>query len=176
MNISKISECDIEENLSGEIEKILQSSFEGYPVGRTFFHQLPSFRVLGYEGKNLIGHLSVYHRVISSEGKFYEIFGIGDLCVKRDNQSTGVAGALIQFLENQARKSEVNFLMLVTDVNEFYLKKGFVEAGNICCWLMMQNNRSLGLVRRRLEGGFMYREVGKTSWPKSEIDLLGHIF
>lgn len=176
MIIKEIPEYNLSKETVGDIAQLLQRSFEGYPSGQVFFQQLPSFRLLGMDGDELMAHMSVIHRVIASGGEPFRIFGIGDLCVKKENQHSGLGSSLISHLQDLAKKRGIDFLMLVSESNNFYVKHGFEVAENTCCWLMMQNNRSLGLVRRKLEGGFMYKEVGSKKWPEGEIDLLGHVF
>ena len=176
MQIQKVIEHTVNSDLSSKIADLLQRSFEGFPKGRIFFQQLPSFRIVVAENNTLIGHLAVHHRIISSNGVVFPIFGITDLCVAEMNQNSGIASSMLNYLEELAENSNIDFLMLVSGKNEFYLKRGFQLASNVCCWVMIQNNRSIGLVRRRVENGFMYRSIKDKVWPDGEIDLLGHVF
>lgn len=162
--------------LAAEIALLLQRSFAGYPAGKHFLHQIPSFRILAMENDEIIGHVAIHHRVISSEGSIFNVFGIADLCVSEGNRKGGVAGNLLERLEVIAEQSGIDFLLLLTNVDEFYLKKGFQKADNPCRWMMVQNNHSLGLVRRRVETGLMYKKMNDVEWPGKEIDLMGHVF
>jgi predicted N-acetyltransferase YhbS len=176
MQINHFYEHNLNEDLSRKIAELLSESFDGYPKGRVFFHQIPAFRILAREGQELIGHLAVDHRIINSGGVFFRIFGIVDLCVKESMRQSGLATAMLVYLQELAKKSNIDFLLLVSGSNDFYLNRGFKIASNVCCWMMIQNNRSIGLVRRKLEEGFMFKAVSDKIWPETEIDLLGHIF
>lgn len=176
MEIRELAEFRIEADLKEKIGEILRATFEGYPRGKTFLQQTPSFRLLAFDGQKLCGHMAVHHREISSQGKSHTIFGIADLCVLGPARKKGIASSLIHALEALAVTNEVEFLVLITDVHQFYLKNGFHTANNRCCWLVLQNNQSFGLVKRRVEDGLMYKEIGDSTWPKGEIDLMGHVF
>lgn len=176
MQIKHLYEHNLVEELRREIAELLSDSFDGYPNGRVFFHQIPALRILASKNNTLIGHLAVDHRVIHSGGVNFSIFGIVDLCVGKEYREAGLATDMLKYLYDLAEKSGIDFLMLVSGANEFYLKRGFSIANNVCCWMMVQNNRSIGLVRRKLEEGLMYKAVGDKVWPETEIDLLGHIF
>jgi len=174
--ITEIKEYKLEPDTAAEIACLLQQSFEGYPDGRHFLHQLPSFRLIVRNGSNLEGHVAIHHRIISSDEMIYNIFGIADLCVNTGARKSGIASALLDELEKIATEAQIDFLVLVTNVHKFYTKKGFEKAENVCRWVMVQNNKSLGLVRRRVEDGLMYKKLSDLPWPKNELDLMGHVF
>ncbi|TVQ43593.1 MAG: GNAT family N-acetyltransferase [Saprospirales bacterium] len=176
MQIKHLYEHYLDEELRRDIAELLSESFDGYPKGRVFFHQIPALRILAFQGDTLTGHLAIDHRIIHSGGVNFNIFGIVDLCVGKGYREAGLASGMLKYLHDLAKKSSIDFLMLVSGANEFYLNRGFSIANNVCCWMMVQNNRSIGLVRRKLEEGLMYKAVGDKVWPETEIDLLGHIF
>ncbi|TVR81565.1 MAG: GNAT family N-acetyltransferase [Saprospirales bacterium] len=176
LEIREINEYRLNPMLAAEIACLLQLSFTGYPAGKHFLHQIPSFRILAIESDEIIGHVAIHHRVISSDGEIFNVFGIADLCVAEENRKAGVAGEMLDRLEIIAVESGIDFLVLLTNVHDFYLKKGFQKADNPCRWMMIQNNHSLGLVRRRVEDGLMYKQMNDVEWPVKEIDLMGHVF
>ncbi|TVR89876.1 MAG: N-acetyltransferase [Saprospirales bacterium] len=176
IQIREIKEYKLDPEMAAKIAYLLQGSFSGYPRGKHFLHQLPSFRLLAESKDTLEGHVAIHHRIISCGEMIYNIFGISDLCVTEKSRKTGIATDLMTKLEQMAVEAQIDFLVLVTNVHEFYAKNGFERAENVCRWVMVQNNKSLGLVRRRVEDGLMYKKLSDLDWPNGELDLMGHIF
>jgi hypothetical protein len=53
-------------------------------VKRSYFKQLPHYRLLKYEGSVLIGYAGIDYRAIRVGREVYKIFGVMDMCVRVD--------------------------------------------------------------------------------------------
>ena len=176
MEIQRIEEFKLDEETKKQIRLLFANCFEGYPLDRIYYNQLPDFRFLAFENKDLVGHLAVNHRIISIDQNIVSVFGIIDLCVDGDRRSRKVGSALIQATEDLAKEFGVQFLLLTTETEDIYLKNGFEHVNNPCTWLVIHNHKTLGALKRTLEEGLMVKAVSKNQWPDGSVDLLGHMF
>ena len=99
MNIKRVEEFLIRESDRAKIHALLSECFSDYPKGRTYYKQLPTFRLLAWEGDDLVGHLAVEHRMMNNAGNLIRVFGIVDLCVAKDFQHQKIGTQLLDQLE-----------------------------------------------------------------------------
>jgi GNAT superfamily N-acetyltransferase len=176
MLVERIEEHAISHQTHQEIERLLTSSFSEYPVGRTYFKQIPDFRLLFRVEDHLAGHLAVEYRIINLAGETARIFGIADFCVDADFRNQKIGSQLLQYLEKYARQFRIDFLLLIAAEHSFYLPHGYQAANNRCRWLMIQNNQSFGIADRRIDNCLMVKPLGKRPWKEGTVDFLGHLF
>jgi len=159
-----------------EIAQLLNTSFPGYPAERTYYMQLPHFRFLASFDQQLIGHLAVTHRMINAGGDPARIFGLGDLCIHQSYQQQKIGSLLMKAVEEEALLRQLDFLVLVTDEQEFYLSKGFSPLNNLCRWVSIRNHETFGIVQGRLSKGLLIKSVSGKKWGDGVVDLLGYMF
>jgi predicted N-acetyltransferase YhbS len=176
MEIRRVEEFMIDSDTERSIRLLFANCFDGYPLDRIYYNQLPDFRFLAYESKELVGHLAVNHRIVSVDQKTVSVFGIIDLCVAGDKRSRKVGSALLGSVEDLATEYGVEFLLLTTETEDIYLKNGFTHVNNPCTWFVIHNNRTFGALKRTLEEGLMVKPIGGNKWPDGSVDLLGHMF
>lgn len=176
LQIVRKEESRIGEQLRLRISGLLAQSFPGYPSGRTYYRQLPSFRYLAIAGKELVGHLAVEHRMINAGGAPASIFGIADLCVEARSQSRQIGSELLQAAEADARSGGIDFLVLVSGEREYYERAGFRVEDNICRWVSIGDHVCIGLVQGRLPGSLMVKPVSGKKWGDGVVDFLGYMF
>ncbi|MEM9916766.1 MAG: GNAT family N-acetyltransferase [Bacteroidota bacterium] len=176
MKIIRQEEYSIAMEVHAQIHDLFVSCFADYPEDRTFFKQLPSFRYLAFEGKQLIGHMAVDHRVMNIDGTPCRILGVADLCVHPQHQSNRLGTQLLQQLEQLGRDNGIDFIVLMAKDYGVYENNGYQLVDNSCKWLLIQNFQTLGVAKRRLEGCLMYKALGDEKWGAGTIDFLGWIF
>lgn len=159
-----------------ELARLLSASFPGYPANRTYYLQLPSFRYLATLNHQLIGHLAVTHRIINAGGEPARIFGLGDLCVQAGYKRKKIGSLLLNTLEKEALQHQIDFLVLVSDDQAFYLSKGFTLIENICRWVSIRSHESIGLVQGRIPGSLWVKSLHGKKWGDGIVDLLGYMF
>jgi GNAT superfamily N-acetyltransferase len=176
MNIKRVEEFLIDKPLRIKIHSLLSECFPDYPKGKTYYKQLPTFRLLAWEGDDLVGHLAVEHRMMNNVGNLIRVFGIVDLCVAKDFQHQKIGTQLLDRLEKLGKKHEINFLLLIAKDHEVYLKNGFTLVENNCKWLFIHDHETLGVMQRQLQNSLMVKALGKKEWKENKLDFLGHIF
>lgn len=176
IQIIRVEEYRIGEELKLQISSLLAGSFPGYPSGRVYYRQLPSFRYLAMAGKQLLGHLAAEHRMINAGGLPASIFGISDLCVDKDHQSLQIGSRLLQTLEKDALGERIDFLLSIGSERSFYERLGFRVADNVCRWMSIGDHISIGLVQGRLPGSLLVKPLGDKKWGEGVVDFLGYMF
>jgi len=176
MQTRRIEEFKITKKQHSQIQTLLQICFSAYPNDRSFYKQIPSFRFLVFENKNLIGHLAIIHRMIRVGEENFTIFGVSDLCVHPDFQHKKIASALLQELELLGKKHNIDFVILIAQDQNFYKKNKYKPINNNCKWLIINDLQSLGLAKRNLENALMIKQLGEKKWQTGDIDFMGHIF
>ena len=171
-----IPEFEIDASLEKSIHDLLKKCFPGYPNDRTYYKQIPSFRVLSQKDNQLIGHIAVDFRRINQAGNLVPIFGLSDVCVHPEFRGLKWSARLIKFIEALALKRQVDFLILIAADISFYKGLGFEEMNNLHRWLIIQNDQSLGLAQRALSPGLMIKSLNGQTWKPGLVDLLGAIF
>ena len=176
MTTQRIEEHQISDTDHIKIQALFAQCFPEYPKERSFFKQVPSFRYLVWDEDVLVANLGVDHRMINMNDELVSIFGIVDLCVSIQFQSQQIASTLLAQLEELARQSNIDFLVLVTGEHQFYRKQGFELVQNTCRWLIINRDKSLGIGHRRISESLMVKPLGIKSWEEGLVDFLGVIF
>lgn len=151
-------------------------SFSDYPLDRSYYKLLPQFRYLVWAGDNLIAQMGIEHRVISNTGIPLRIFGVIDLCVAPSYRSQKIATTLLQQVEELGRTSKIDFLVLFADDSRLYAENGYQRVANICRWLKVDENQTLGVGEKSLSDCMMVKQIGKPIWQDGVVDLLGYLF
>ncbi|WP_147273543.1 GNAT family N-acetyltransferase [Ciceribacter lividus] len=175
--VKRVPEYEIDAPTAKQIVALLDENFPDTFDGRTYFKQLPHFRYLAFDGETVIGQAGVDHRVIRAGGKIIRIFGIVDLCVTPTHRGVGLASNLLKQIENLAAVSNVDFLVLMGDVDALYIANGFQHVGSAMTkWLAVEEVESFSLIERDLSYCFLVKPVRGESWPLGPIDMLGYLF
>lgn len=177
LTVRWISELDADHKVLPFIKDLLSRSFPFYPANRSYIHQIPHYRILGYEGDLLVSHLAISHRKIILNDQVYVVFGLSDFCVHPDYSGKGYSTELLTVLSDKAKSNGVDLLLAFTDSMAYYEKHHFLQVKTRCRWLMTENGRSLGLMERTFSKGLMIKAL-HANFPKQiqYIDLLGTPF
>ena len=175
MRIDRQEEFLLPKKTKKAISALLHSCFPGYPTNQIYYKYPPSFRYLVWDDQDLIGHMGVVTRLISHQGDLYPIFGIMDLCIAPAHQQKKLGSQLLRELESLGRDSDIDFILLVAKEYDLYLNNGFRRVDNLCKWLILSDNKTLGLVQRPLPD-LMVKPLQLKKWPIGKIDLMGPLF
>lgn len=176
MIVQRIEEFQIDEATHRTIWRLLQEAFPGYPEERSFFKQLPDFRYLLWEGDELAAHMAVEHRLINNADQLLYIFGVVDLCVAASFQQQKLASRLLEELTQLGKQHRIDFIVLQANEAKLYENNGFQLQENLCQWLLITQNKTLGVARRRIEQSLMVKPLGHKVWKPGLVDFLGHVF
>lgn len=178
MRIERIEEYFLTKKTHEAIHSLLLEGFGQYPAGRDFFRQLPAFRLLVWsDQQELIGHMAVEHRLVNNQGQLVRIFGIADFTVAISHRNQGIGTNLLHILTDLGHTCEVDFLLLLAhNSGSVYQRQRFVAVDAQCKWLLIQQDQSLGVLNRFIEGSLMIKPISNLSWKEGNLDFLGHIF
>ncbi len=176
IHVKCVEEYRVDPALEGRIASLLSQSFPGYPAERTYFMQLPDFRLLATWDETLAGHLAAEHRVIAVGGTPHRIFGVADLCVEESFRRRKIGTMLLEFLERMARESRVDFIILIASERPFYLRNGFRSVGNLCRWLAIEDFQTQMIIQHGLAGDLLIKPISGKVWGKGLVDFMGAIF
>lgn len=176
LDIYQIEEYQLSGLEHFKINQLLQQAFIGYPPNKSYYNQAPTFRLLAYEGEQLIGHLGASYRNITLNRQLLPVLGISDLCVDVRFQSQKIASRLLGQLELFAKKTAVEFLVLIAEQHDIYLDNGFKLVNNRGKWLIIKQEMSLGIAHKKLNNCLMIKSIKGKKWETGTVDFLGTMF
>ena len=172
----RVAEAEIGEDLSRQLQSLLQVSFPGYP-DRSYFKLPPHFRYVAMRSDGVVaGQMGVELRVIRVGDRVVRTFGVVDLCVGESERSRGLASMLLAEVTEFARACGMAFVILFADDDRLYARNGWAHVRNRCSWVKIDNHTTLGLAIKVDPGVMMVKAVGIRAWPEGDVDLLGHLF
>lgn len=176
MEITKINEYDIDVELEKRILNLLIECFPGiYPEDRIYYKQIPHFRYLAFDKNILIGHVALDYRVMNLNGIIIRVLGIVDICIKEEYRGKGIASKLLKTIENFSVAHKLDFLLLFTDIEPFYLKNGFISVNNTCKWTKIDEHKTLGIGEEIIKE-LMIKQTGNIVWKDGYLDMLGYMY
>lgn len=177
MYIEKIEEYTIDFEIHQKIQHLLQSSFGQFPTNRIFLKQVPTFRLLVWEDAILVAQTGVIFRTISLDGIPYRIFGIMDLCVHENYQNQKIGSTILKKIEILGKENHLDFIVLFSGEQDFYLQNGFKQVQNRCRWVFIKDYRTMGVMNRLIPETLLIKPLSDVIWNETAVlDLLGFVF
>lgn len=177
MRLECVPEYELKPSSDVAIRDLLQVCFPGYPSGRNYYKQLPSFRYLAWQDDRLAAHAALEHRVINNGGQILRILGLTDFCVSPEDQNQHLASRLLEAIAQLGQTTEVDFILLLSSNPAVYLQNGFRPIDAKCRWVILHQHQTVGVARRRMEQTIMIRSVSGKAWREGgELDFLGPVF
>ena len=103
VTVLRVAEAEIGEDLSRQLQSLLQACFPGYP-SRSYFKLPPHFRYVATSGDGVVtAQMGVELRVIRAGDLVVRTFGVVDLCVGGSERSRGLASTLLAEVTEFAR-------------------------------------------------------------------------
>lgn len=178
MEFELIDEFKIDEKTKSDIAELLQMSFpEEDFKGRTYFKQLPHYRLLLKENDKLIGQLGLDYRVMSLNKKVIRVMGIIDLMIDKEFQGKGYGTKLLKEIDNITKNfsNNIDFLFLVADKHKFYESCGFKLTKQKVIWFQTEEHINYGIGDDYFSDCLMYKQIGNIEWEEDGIlDMLGY--
>ena len=175
--ILHVPEFALDATRTEELAQLLDLCFPETFEGRTYYKQLPHFRLLAVEKDQLRGQVAIEARVIRVGDEVVHVFGVMDLCVMDHHRKQGIGTALLSEAERIASRSGQDFMVLVTERHAWYEARGYqrVQPAN-ARWLAIEDRQSHSLTVQSLDDCFMAKPLSRRAWPRGDIDLLGYLF
>ncbi|MCP4070597.1 MAG: GNAT family N-acetyltransferase [Hyphomicrobiales bacterium] len=176
MRIELKIEHEIDSDQHDQITSLRNKSFPDAPRERSYFKQLPHFRLLAEDNGILAGHLGVDHRIIRVGGTILSIFGVIDLFVSDQHQGKGIATSLLAQITELAEQKGIDFLLLHAVDGRLYLKNGFrvISPYLKSLWLCDFENYGVGI--ERLDNIIYIKSTSDKAWPDGTVDIMGYLF
>lgn len=167
-------EIELSQEQHDAIEILRNKSFPDHQVGRSYFKQLPHMRALKYNGNQLIGYMGLDYRVVSVGNETYKVLGVSDFCVDKRFQNQGIGTAMLSQLSEYASTKDVDFIILISDLHDFYIDNGYVRLNSLCSWLRIHEHKNYGVAVEQVDDLYVKPLSGKT-WAVGHLDWLGYM-
>ncbi len=145
--------------------------------GRTYFKQMPHYRLLAKQNNLISGQLGLDYRVMKQNNTVIKILGVIDLAVLPNQQGKGVASKLLTKLDDIAKtnKQNIDFILLSADNHSLYKKHGYTLSKQNIKWLAIDQHKNYGIMQKKISNCIMYKQIGKIKWKdNSELEMLGY--
>lgn len=170
-----IAELDVEHSVKEDIQELRNSCFPEYSFDRSYYKQLPHYRVVEYKDAQLIGYMGLDYRVVSVNGLPFKTLGVIDLCVSSDFRGKGLASEMLASLSSYAECRDVDFLMSIADDAKIYASNGFSPVNSYNSWLRIDEHKNYGVAVECIDDLYI-KQVGQLKWPVGHVDWLGYMF
>lgn len=180
MELEFINEFQIDNTTSKKLNSLLKKCFPDTDYeDRDYFKQLPHYRILAREGKDIIGQIGIDFRAMNLNGEAVKVFGVIDLCVDPGFQGQGVGKALMLEFEKIASNNtnKIDFLFLVTDSPKFYEDLGYKITDITTTWLKIDQGKNFGIGKEKItDAFFLVKNISDNNWKDGDLDLLGYMY
>lgn len=177
LRIASLPEHSITSEVSSQLQDLLEECFPGWLEGRTYYKQLPHFRLMAMDAERVVGQVGVDGRIINVGGEVLSIFGVIELAVRSSCRGRGIGTMLLSEVERIARSANRDFLVVMADRHDIYLKEGYRRILPARTRLLaIENRQSVDVVENDLSNCFMVKPLTDKPWPKGTIDMLGYVF
>lgn len=173
MNI--VNEIDLTKTQQKAIETLRNQSFPDHQVERSYFKQLPHMRALQYEENQLIGYLGLDYRVIKVGDMAYKVLGVIDFCVAEQHRRQNIGSSMLSEVSSFAENRDVDFIMLISDLKEFYSSRGYININGTHSWLRLHEHTNYGVAVEHIDE-FYVKPISGKRWAEGDVDWLGYMY
>ncbi|HAT7741654.1 TPA: GNAT family N-acetyltransferase [Vibrio vulnificus] len=170
-----VYEINVTEAQHKAIEALRNQSFPANKANRSYYKQLPHMRALQYEGDMLVGYLGLDYRAVKVGDEVYKVLGIIDFCVAEQYRGKGIGSLMLSEVSLFAKGKAVDFIMLISELDEFYLKHGYSKVEAVHSWLRLHEHTNYGVAVEHIDELFIKSVSGK-EWTKGHLDWLGYMY
>lgn len=108
-------------------------------------------RVLEYEGDQLVGYMGLDYRAVRVGDEIYKVLGVSDFCVESTLQRQGIGTTMLSQLSEYASTKDVDFIILVSDLDRFYVANGYVRLNSLSSWLRVHEHKNYGVAVEQVD-------------------------
>ncbi|ORT48799.1 acetyltransferase [Vibrio sp. qd031] len=170
-----IQEIDVCERHHKAIETLRNQAFPEHRVNRSYFKQLPHMRALHFKNEHLVGYLGLDYRVIKVGEEVHKVLGVIDFCVGKEHRGKGIGTNMLSELAEFARDKDVDFIILISELHDFYSLQGYEKVQGIQSWLRLHEHTNYGIAVEHVDELYVKQISGK-QWGAGHIDWLGYMY
>ncbi|UTV29405.1 GNAT family N-acetyltransferase [Photobacterium atrarenae] len=170
-----IPEIEVTDREHDAITQLRNASFPDHQVERSYYKQLPHMRALQYCHGKLIGYMGLDYRVVCVGGTPLKVLGVIDICIDKSHQGQGIGSAMLTELSDYAAARDVDFIILMSELDAFYTSNGFNKVSGPSSWLRLHEHQNYGIAFDQLGDLFVKPMSGKT-WAPGHLDWLGYLY
>ena len=170
-----VFEINVTEVQHKAIESLRNHSFPEHQVNRSYYKQLPHMRALQYEGDMLVGYLGLDYRAMRVGNDVHNVLGIIDFCVAEQYRGKGIGTFMLSEVSAFAKGKAVDFIMLMAELDDFYLSHGFSKVETTHSWLRIDEHTNYGVAVEHIDELFIKSVSGK-EWTNGHLDWLGYMY
>ncbi|QPQ35840.1 GNAT family N-acetyltransferase [Lysinibacillus sp. JNUCC-52] len=178
MIIKHVYDYNLDQSTYEQLHKLLIESFEIYPENRIYFKQIPHFRfIICNDNEKVLAQVGLDYRAMKLGDEVINVLGIIDLCVNKIYRNKGLGTKLVRKVLKFAETNSVDFVLLGTEIEEWYEKIGFIKVSNTFTWHAIHDRKlkSLGTRTRDIDR-IMVKQTGKKKWNQDSVDFLGYLY
>lgn len=151
------------------------NSFPDDQASRSYLKQLPHMRALKYRDGELIGYFGLDYRAIGVADSSFKVLGIIDFCVDKSYRGQGIGSSMLHELSHYAKTKDVDFIILISELNSFYTRNGFQQITAPNSWLRLDEHKNYGVAFEEIDELYIKPISGKI-WMTGHVDWLGYMF
>ena len=173
-----IPEINIDKATHILIQDLQNDSFPNDKVNRSYYKQLPHYRMLKFNNDQLIGYMGLDYRVIRAGKSIYKTLGIISFCVHKDFRGKGIGTTMLSELSQYAKTKDVDFIILLSNLKAFYTSRGFQEISICHSWLRIDEHKNYGIGHEAFNDGdeLFIKPIHGKEWEAEHMDWLGYMF
>ncbi|MDR2346911.1 MAG: GNAT family N-acetyltransferase [Planctomycetaceae bacterium] len=171
--VEVVEEADVDVSLDLRIRLLLRLCFPDwsdiFQDRRTWHSTPPLFSVVVCDGENVIGHIAVVVRTITTTWNFrYSVASIQGVCVDPVFRNSGIAHEMLQVVLNESAKRGFQFAILYCKeyLVSFYETQGWKLADES---VVMWNQRDLPIAMK--SNCPMYYQLSDVKLPEGPLDV-----
>lgn len=178
MIIKRVYDYNLNQSTYEQLQQLLIESFEVYPENRIYFKQIPHFRFILCNGNDkVLAQVGLDYRAMKLGDEVINVLGIIDLCVKKTYRNKGFGTQLVRKVLQFAESNSVDFVLLGTEIEEWYEKIGFIKVNNTFTWQAIHDGKLKSLGTRTCEiDRIMVKQTGRKKWKQDNVDFLGYLY
>lgn len=157
------------------VTELRNQSFPSFEFDRSYFKQLPHMRALEVHNDRLVAYMGLDYRAVRVGSYVYNVLGVIDFCVDKEYRKQGIGSRMLSELTHYAEEKNVDFIVLMSELNVFYLKNGFQRVELESEWLRINEHKSYGIASEYIDDLYI-KKVGAKEWYSGPMDWLGYMY
>ncbi|HCE3288593.1 GNAT family N-acetyltransferase [Vibrio parahaemolyticus] len=170
-----VQEIDVSELHHKAIEALRNQAFPDSQVSRSYFKQLPHMRALHFQGEQLVGYLGLDYRAVSVGGEIHKVLGVIDFCVDERYRGQGIGSFMLSEVSAFAETKDVDFIILISDLDDFYSLNGFNKVQCMQSWLRLHEHTNFGVAVEHVDELYV-KPLRDKQWGVGHFDWLGYMY